>query len=174
MKSILTILFVLSVGITFGQVKQSIYAETGLNRVGFSSEIGYGLKRNKLRANIGLEMYYPNIVFQKLRPGLSAGLTYQVCTFQAVNLIVGIESAVFSEKRENHVFSLFAPLVFVGMDVKLGEKVRLNLEVGSGIISTSVRAYTQAYEYLNKSYNYMNYEISVGLSYQFNHSLFSK
>lgn len=151
---------------SFSQVG-SFYAETQLNRVGVGHELGYAFKQQKFTMNIGAKLYFPNLVFTKVVPGLSVGINYGLKSLDKFTLVIGAESSFFRVKEQTptHHLTLIDPFMYLGTNWTVTPRVHLHTRAGTGGVFNYLKAHNTAYN--NKSYSYLNYEISLGISYWF-------
>lgn len=138
--------------------------ETAFNRLGWSHEIGLGIRQEGQHYQFGLKIYEPDFTFEKNLPGVFIKHNWVLFDWGKTNLQTRAALDLFYEKKGDLNFWLSNLMVGFQINRKLAKKLSFNFEMSTGPVLTLTK---------NKDTNektrfqYFNYQAGLGLVYTF-------
>lgn len=148
----------------FTQIRSTALVKTSFNRIGLSYNASFGVSAKNNQFELGVKIYGPDKVFEKNTLGFCAAYSY---LFNAEKVFGGpsLGYAFFSEKKSNSTLHLQELSFGNTLGYKLGAHFALSSTIAIGVVLNSSKS-----DMVKTELNYLNYEISLGLSYYFGSS----
>ena len=140
------------------------YGKVGLNRIGVLYEIGVSDQFGQHTFHLGARFYGPDLVFEKNHPGLQFGYGYSFLNLDKMSVQLGIDFGAYHENKGTSNLWVFDPKITLGPKWRLSDHLMIQLSAGAGTVINKVEvSNAQNIE----TYNYLNYELALGITYRF-------